>query len=227
MTAVHRPPQVVVFDVNGTLSDLGPLTRRFTEVGAKETLAATWFSCLLRDGFALTVAGGSASFSDLAQGALRAVLADQALVLDADAAVDHVLAGLEALPVHADVPGGVRALHSAGLRLVTLSNGSTGVAERLLGDAGLRDRFERLLSVDDAGTWKPAYRAYAYAAEACGVDPGQMLLAAAHPWDIDGAVRAGLGTAWIDRGRAPYPSYFTAPQMRAGGIDDLARQLAG
>jgi FMN phosphatase YigB (HAD superfamily) len=59
--------------------------------------------------------------------------------------------GFTQLPVHPDVPDGVRALRASGRRLVTLSNGSAQVAEKLLSGAGIRDEFEHLLSVEDAG----------------------------------------------------------------------------
>lgn len=53
-----------------------------------------------------------------------------------------------------------------------------------------------------------------------------MLLVAVHPWDIDGAARAGLATAWIDRSGTPYPASFTPPSLRATSLTDLAQQLA-
>lgn len=51
-------PSVIAFDVNETLSDMAPMARRFTDVGALDFLATVWFTALLRDGFALTAAGG-------------------------------------------------------------------------------------------------------------------------------------------------------------------------
>jgi 2-haloacid dehalogenase len=216
---------VVVFDVNETLSDMAPLAARFVAVGAPAHAAPLWFASVLRDGFALTAAGAPSRFPVLAEGALRAALADVELDRDIDAAVAHIVDGFAQLGVHPDVPAGVRALSEGGARLVTLSNGAAEVPERLLAAAGLRDRFERCLSVDDAGAWKPARAAYAYAAETCGVAPAQMLLAAVHPWDIDGAARAGLATAWIDRGGAHYPGYFTSPDLAVTRIDALAERL--
>ena len=219
------PVSVVVFDVNETLSDMSPLAGRFAAVGAPEHTAALWFAGLLRDGFALTAAGAPGRFVDLADGGLRAVLAGVPLDRPADAAVAHIMEGLLHLDVHPDVPDGVRALSAAGLRLATLSNGSAAAAERLLGAAGIRDRFERCLSVEGAGAWKPCRAAYAHAAEVCGVAPEAMLLVAVHPWDIDGAARAGLATAWIDRRGAPYPAHFTAPDHVATGIGGLAHAI--
>ncbi len=221
----HGRPDVVVFDVNETLSDMAPLATRFADVGAPEHLAATWFASVLRDGFALAAAQASAPFAAVASSVLTQVLT-AAGVEDVEAGVEHVMSGFSKLDVHPDVPDGVRALRRAGLRLVTLTNGSVGITEALLARAGLRQEFEALLSVDDAGAWKPAPASYAYAARTVNVPPASMVLVAVHPWDLDGAHRAGLRTAWIDRDGADYPSHLTPPDIRAGGLVELAAQYA-
>jgi 2-haloacid dehalogenase len=222
---MSAPPSVIVFDVNETLSDMSPMAQRFSDVGAPAHLAKLWFAVLLRDGFALTAADASRPFADLAQDALRTVLQDVKSIRDLDEIIGHVMDGFADLPVHPDVPDGIRALRASGRRLVTLTNGSTQVSERLFDRAGIRDHFEALLSVEDAGAWKPARAAYEYAARTCRTDPTDMLLVAVHPWDIDGAARAGLMTAWINRGGPPYPASFTPPLLQAPGLTDLAEQL--
>ncbi|RZU34499.1 haloacid dehalogenase type II [Blastococcus saxobsidens] len=219
-------PSVVVFDVNETLSDMSPMAQRFTDVGAPAHLAKLWFASLLRDGFALTAAGGARPFAEVGVDGLHTLLRGVDLDRDLDAAVDHVMGGFSRLAVHPDVPDGIRTLRASGRRLVTLTNGSTSVSEALLTGAGIRDQFEALLSVEDAGAWKPSRVAYEYAARTCGTDPAGMLLVAVHPWDVDGAARAGLGTAWIDRAGTPYPRSFTPPSLRATGLTDLAEQLS-
>ncbi len=218
-------PSVIVFDVNETLSDMAPIARCFAEVGAPELLAAVWFSGLLRDGFALTAAGGKEPFARLARGALEAVLAGARLNRPSGEAADHILSGFSDLGVHPDVSAGVRRLRQGGLRLVTLSNGSADVANRLLSVAEIRGEFELLLSVEDAPAWKPAPAAYTYAARACSVPIQEMLLVAVHPWDIHGARQAGMRAGWISRGLAPYPSYFTAPDLQAPDLGTLAAQI--
>jgi 2-haloacid dehalogenase len=220
-------PEVVVFDVNETLSDLTPMGRRFADVGAPELLAKVWFASLLRDGFALTVTGRSGPFAVLARNGLRSVLGGVVPDGDLERAVEYVLEGFAGLPVHDDVPDGVARLRAAGARLVTLTNGSNDVAERLLQRAGVRGHFERLMSVEEAGVWKPARGAYDYAAAACDVAPGAMVLVAVHPWDIHGAAGAGLQTAWLNRAGAPYPDRFAAPDHVVGSLGELADRLAG
>lgn len=218
-------PALIIFDVNETLSDMSPMARRFEDVGAPAHLASSWFAGLLRDGFALTVVSASDSFAHLAAESLRISLHGTPLDRDPDEAVQHIMSGFSVLPVHSDVPDGVHALTDLGIRLVTLSNGSAAIAEGLLDRASIREHFEALLSVEDAGAWKPAGRAYTHALARCDVDPRDAMLVAVHPWDIDGAARAGLGTAWIARDGAPYPGYFRSPDVTATSLSDLADQL--
>lgn len=213
---------VIVFDVNETLSDMSPMAARFVEVGAPANLAIAWFAGLLRDGFALAAAGDNEKFALIGAEALRGLLRDVPLSRSLEEAREHILGGLAELDLHPDVVNGVRVLRAAGFRMVTLSNGSTQVAERLLTKAGIRSEFETLLSVQDAPAWKPVRAAYDYAADACGVEPDQMILVAAHPWDIHGASRAGMQTAWLNRSDDPYPGYFTAPEYTIRAPRDLA-----
>ena len=189
---------------------------RFAEVGLPPTAAQLWFAALLRDGIGVAAAGGLVRFADAARGVLVPMLPG-----DPDA-VEHVMAGFRELPVHPDVPDGVRALRAAGHRLATLSNGAAEVAAGLLGRAGVRDQFEALLSVEDAGAWKPARAAYLYAADRLRVRPAEATLVAVHPWDIDGAARAGLRTAWINRSGVDYPAHLTSPERTVRTVGELA-----
>lgn len=218
-----RLPAVTVFDVNETLSDLSGMSFRFAEIGAPREEAALWFATVLRDGFALAAAGGSERFATIAEDLLRLRLRDQPLNTDIEPAVAHVLSGFAELSLHPDVVPGVSALHAAGRRLVTLSNGSTSVADRLFRTAGIREMFDALLSVEDTSRWKPAREAYEYAANACGVGVGELMLVAVHPWDIHGADAAGLQTVWVNRSGGPYPPYFAAPLYEVRSLEELAR----
>lgn len=111
--------------------------------------------------------------------------------------------------------------------MVTLSNGAASVAESLLERAGLRELVEQCLSVSDAGRWKPAAEAYGYAARRCAVDHGDAMLIAVHPWDIDGARRAGLRTGWLSRDAGAYPASFLAAEVTAPDLPALAATLTG
>ncbi|SDS32463.1 2-haloacid dehalogenase [Brevibacterium sandarakinum] len=219
-------PSTIVFDVNETLSDMSPLAGLFEEVGAPGALAELWFTTLLRDGFALTAAGDNVGFSELGTDALHRLLTSVDLDRDRSQAVEHIMAGMASLRVHPDVPEGVRGLCQAGYRLITLSNGSTAIAESLLERAGIGDSFLSLLSVEDAPAWKPAAAAYHYAVLTCSAEPSEMMLVAVHPWDIHGAARAGLQTAWLNRSGASYPNCFSPPDNTVTDLTDLSSVLA-
>jgi 2-haloacid dehalogenase len=133
-----------------------------------------------------------------------------------------VLTGFLSLGVHPDVVEGVRALRAAGHQLATLSNGAAAVAEGLLTRAGIRDQFGWVLSVEGAGRWKPARTAYLHAAHATATAPRDLTLVAVHPWDIDGAARAGLRTAFVDRDGAGYPGHLVPPGRTVATIGELA-----
>ncbi len=217
-------PAALVFDVNETLSDMAPLAQRFADVGGPEHLAATWFASVLRDGFALTAVGVNPRFAEIGRALLSAQLT--ARVSDPEATVEHIMTGFGELEVHSDVVPGIRDLAELGLRLITLSNGSASVAQGLLTRAGIRSDFEALLSVEDAPLWKPGPHAYAYAVETAALTPAECMLVAVHPWDIDGAHRAGLGTAWVNRSGGPYPGHFSPADLEVASMTELAKQLA-
>jgi len=219
-------PVLVLFDVNETLSDLGPLRRRFEEVGAPGELLEVWFASTLRDGIALAAAGAYADFQTVALAVLRGRLDQiETLARDPDEAAEHIVSGFADLDVHLDVEEGVRTLAGAGVRMATLTNGSAGIAEKLLERAALTELVERSLSVDAVERWKPASEPYLYAARELGVPPNECALVAVHPWDVDGAKRAGLQGGWLNRARARYPDFFKLPDVTGESLAALAGAL--
>lgn len=228
-----RPPlRVVLLDVNGTLSDTSALAAVFEGVGAPGHLAAPWFTGVLRDGIALTLHGAAARFADVAVAGARAVLAGGGVAAEhLDDAAVAVVDALGSLPLHPDVVPGLEGLLQRGLRLVPLSQGAAGTTDRLLRSGGAGDLVEGALSVADApgGLWKPAATTYAWALDQVGASPAEAVLVAAHPWDVDGAARAGLATAWVDRsagtGGATYPAVMAEPDLVVPGLEALADLL--
>ncbi len=218
-------PSVLLFDVNETLSDLAPMGDRFAEVGLPAHVAPTWFAALLRDGFAVTATGRRASFREIGADVLRG-LATGVDGVDPDAAIEHVLSAFTTLDLHPDVVDGLRQLHERGIRMATLTNGAAAIPRSLLERAGVDDVMEQFLSVDDAGIWKPHPDAYAYAVRTMGVEPADAMLVAAHPWDIDGAARAGLATAYVNRAARPYPQHFQSADLEVDSLAALGAELA-
>ena len=126
-----------------------------------------------------------------------------------------MLAGFAELDVHPDVPEGIRRLADAGVRMATLTNGAAEAAEKLVKRAGLAAHVERFRSVDEVRRRKPAREPSLHAAQKLGAPPERCALIAVHPWDIDGAKRAGLRAGWLNRRGVRYPDFFLPPDATA------------
>ena len=210
----RRRPDVVAFDVNETLLDLAPVAAALVEHGQPASLLPTAFGRTLHTGTAATVAGVWLPFRTAFESALAQLTdlsaGDRGRVADAF---------LELAP-HPDVEPALRRLAAAGVRVVTLSHGSPGVAEAGLERGGVTPLVERTLTSETVRAWKPSREAYLWAAGTCGVPPARMALVAAHGWDVLGAERAGLTGAWFPRTERVYPEAFPAPAV-------VATDLAG
>jgi 2-haloacid dehalogenase len=84
-----------------------------------------------------------------------------------------------------------------------------------------RRRPGRVLSVEAVGAYKPDPRVYAHAVEAVGA----QWLVAAHWWDVGGAKRAGLRTAWVGEDEARLLATVPEPDIRAPDLLAAARAL--
>ncbi len=205
-------PDVVALDVNETLLDLAPVAAALVEVGRPAELLPTVFGRTLATGFAATVAGTWLPF----RAAFDTALAQLTDLSDGDRS--RVAGAYLELSPHPDVEPALRRLVEAGVRVVTLSHGSPGVAEAGLERGGITPLVERTLSSETVRAWKPSREAYLWAAGACGVPPARMALVAAHGWDVLGAERAGLTGAWFPRSERVYPAAFPAPAVVAGDL---------
>jgi 2-haloacid dehalogenase len=223
MTANQRP-DVLVLDVNETLSDMEPLRARFEAVGLPGHTLDAWFAATLRDGFALTAADSYGSFRVIGADLLRGLLVAEGLDAS-DQSIDSVLSGFTQLRLHPDVAPGLVRLHDLGFRLVTLTNGKAAMSEPMFAEAGVLPLLEHRLDVEKPGRWKPHSAPYRFAAEVCGVEPDRMALVAVHPWDIDGARRAGMQGYYLDRRQTPYPQAFLPPDLTVPDLESLADAL--
>src|SRR5688572_15325221 len=205
-------PAVVAFDVNETLLDLAPVRAALVELGQPADLLPTVFARTLLTGFATAAAGTWCRFRDAFDAALA-----QAVDLSAADRGRVAEAFLELAP-HPDVEPALRRLTAAGVRVVTLTHGSPGVAEAGLERGGVGALVERSLSSEVIRAWKPAREVYLWAAGVCDVAPERMALVAAHAWDVHGALRAGLSGAWFPRTERAYPGVYDPAALVAGDV---------
>jgi 2-haloacid dehalogenase len=216
-----KRPTVIAFDVIETLFPLEPVRQRLADVGLPGHLLELWFARLLRDAFALVASGGYRPFGEIAAAALRSNAGSSL----SDDTVSTILAGFAELDPHPDVQPAVRLARDAGVRMVTLTNGSAKNTATLLQRAGINEDIEQVLSVDDVQRWKPAAEIYRHAATSTQVPPDRVALVAAHAWDTHGAHQAGLTTGWVARLEDAFPAIFAPPDVTGHDLVEVGSGL--
>lgn len=129
----------------------------------------------------------------------------------------------EEMDPYPDVPGGLIRLRDAGHRLAVLTNSAGETATAHLERAGLLACFERVVSVEEVGAYKPDRRVYEHALRTFDTPAGETWLVSAHDWDVIGAHAAGLRTAFVERG-GPQP-VTVMPDLTVPSLDELDRLL--
>lgn len=107
--------------------------------------------------------------------------------------------------------------------LIGLSNASRRGLLDLNANAGLR--WHQALSAEETRTYKPDPAVYRLAVAVSGLPPERLLMVATHAWDLRGAQRVGLRTAYVARPVGDPPSASDRFDLYADGLSDLADQL--
>lgn len=87
--------------------------------------------------------------------------------------------------------------------LVMLSNGEQHYLEHLAKNRIKRD-FHAIFSAETVGQFKPHPAVYRFAAKELNLEPGQIMMVAAHSFDTLGARISGYRGAYVDRYDLPY-----------------------
>ncbi|MHB8334380.1 MAG: HAD-IA family hydrolase [Acidimicrobiales bacterium] len=211
--------RAIVFDAVETLFSLDAVADALETRGYPGRLEL-FFTRLLRDGAALSLANTPRTFAAVADGALQVV----APRLDARARAD-VVAAFSTLGVHDDVEAALRVATSAGLRVAVLSNGGASTVNHLLDGHGLAHYVEVVVGVEDAASWKPGASPYRLVLERLDLEPAAVAMVAAHAWDTHGGASLGMRTGWVSRLEGVYATSFTAPDVSAATLDAVVSGL--
>ena len=181
----------VLFDLNGTLLDPTPIGEPVgLGPGAGEAILAGAVQVSMVD----SLSGVYRPLPDL----LRASLKREVWLRGGrEDMINEALSRAAAMPAYPDAEQALRTLREADVRVGVLTNSATEAAKTALGSAGLE--VELVVGSDSVEVYKPDARIYRAGVEATGAAPGEVCLTAAHWWDVLGARRAGLRTAWVAR----------------------------
>jgi 2-haloacid dehalogenase len=217
--------RVVVFAGNGTLFDMAGAVRVAADRLADRApaLAALWQAKIFEYATLSAQIGREADAWSITGEALDHALATLRLA-DPLLRARLMQAALQA-PLFADAGPAIAALATQRRKLALLTNASPTMATALCKAGAIYGALDALLSADAAGARKPLPAAYALITERFTVPASSVLFVSANAWDVAGAARAGLATAWLNRSGAP-PEYFWAqPQATIAGLDELPALL--
>lgn len=192
--------RALVFDVFGTLVDWrSTIAQAFRDGGLAsdpEELADAWRGRLWP--ITAEVNKGTrawGNFDELQLATLDDLLAERQLELPSEAR-RQLVAAWHTLDPWPDVRDGLEGLRRERV-VAALSNGHVALLIDLARHGDLQ--FDCLISAEMARAYKPAPEVYLTAVRLLGMQPDEVMLVAAHPFDLKGARRAGLRTAFIDR----------------------------
>lgn len=220
-------PKVIFFDVNETLLDLSPLKSSVGEaLGGREDLLPLWFTMLLHYSLVDTLNDDYRSFSDIGIACLQMLGEKQGIAIGRTAAKAAIEGPFLSLPPHADVIPSLEALASSGkFQIVSLTNTMTEGVTAQFKYAEIIEYFDKRISTEEVAAFKPDPRTYQHALELTDVKASEALMVAAHAWDLAGAKKAGMQTAFIRRqGATLYPN-VDEPDYIFDSLGELTHRL--
>ena len=217
-------PEIIVFDLNGTLLDLAVLDGHFERIFGSPGTRERWFEQLQILWMSTIASGMYQPFEKLAGAALEMLAAREHAELSS--ADERIITGQMAeLPAFAEVPGALERLRAAGFRLAALTNGARKTALAQLEHAGIADAFEAVFSTDEVERFKPSPEPYLHVAKQLDAKPGKLLMVAAHAWDVAGAHQAGLSSAFVARPRQVLNPLAAKPDYVVKDLAELVSKL--
>ena len=102
-----------------------------------------------------------------------------------------------------------------------LSNGTRAMLEPLATSSGLAPYLNAILSVDEAGIYKPSPRVYQLAVDHLRLAPERIGFVSSNAWDVVGAKAFGFTALWVNRGGAPRERHGPLPDAMIASLAEL------
>ena len=109
-------------------------------------------------------------------------------------------------------------------KIVMLSNGEHSYLEKLAAE-NIGIDFDSIYSAETAGQFKPHPSVYRLAANSLNLEPNEIMMVAAHSFDILGARHSGYRGAYVNRYDLPYDESDFLPDITVLNFDELCRKL--
>lgn len=217
----------LAFDVYGTLIDTAGVVETLKEHVADRAAAfsALWREKQLEYSFRRGLMQNYREFSVCTRQALDYTCR----ALDADIAEPDRAALMElyrVLPPFPEVREALQVLRDGDARMFAFSNGTADAVRGLLQHAGIDGLFDDVVSTDEVRSFKPNPGVYAHFLRRAGATGAEAWLVSSNPFDVIGAISAGLRAAWVQRSpTAVFDPWEIQPTVTIGGLAELPDAL--
>lgn len=140
-----------------------------------------------------------------------------------DTDVDRVIGSFRDLIPFGEAARALRRLKER-FAVMALSNGDQWLLEHVA-EKQIGFEFDRLISVESVGYFKPHPAVYRYAARLLRSDPAELMMVSSHGFDVVGARACGYKAAYVNRYDLPPDESVYKPGIVAKDFEDLADQL--
>jgi 2-haloacid dehalogenase len=200
-----------VFDAYGTLFDFASAARNCREVPPEKIapLTTLWRDKQLQYTWLRAVQGLHADFWQVTGDALDYAL--DTLSLESGLR-DRLMRLYLELETFSEVTEVLQRLKRAGMRMAILSNGSPAMLDTVVKASKLDGLLDAVLSVEEAGVYKPHRKVYQLAVDRLGVPAGAIAFQSSNAWDAYAAKAFGMQVVWCNR--------YGQPRERLPGTPD-------
>jgi 2-haloacid dehalogenase len=215
-----------VFDAYGTLFDFASAARACADVLGDQVdrVSVLWRDKQLQYTWLRAAQGRHADFRQVTGDALDFTL--ETLGLERPSLRERLMALYLALEPFPEAPGVLATLRRAGLKTAILSNGTPAMLNAAVRRAGLDAMFDAVLSVEDAGVFKPDPRVYQLAVDRLGCPAAAIAFQSSNAWDAYAASAFGMKVVWCNRYGQRRERLPGAPDCEIKTLADLPALVA-
>jgi len=217
-------PTTIAFDVYGTLIDTAGIVVALKGlIGDRaEPFSDLWRSKQLEYSYRRGLMQNYQDFSVCTRQALDFCCNTFQVEISAAERAD-LLESYRHLPAFSDVEPGLDRLKTGGCRLYAFSNGKPDDVRNLLNHARIDQYLEGVVSTDEIKSFKPNPAVYVHFLRRAGAWGAESWLISGNPFDVIGAISAGMRGAWVRRSpKAVFDPWEIQPTRTVGNIIELS-----
>jgi 2-haloacid dehalogenase len=228
---LKRDIKVLAFDQYGTIVDIQkglteavtPFLKQKGWAGEPNRFVTWWRRTHFENSMIDSLCDrGHTAYREISQRAVAHVM-DRCGIAHTKDEVRWLVSQIEKLKPFPDVVAGLEKLRDKGYKLAILSNGDRDMLKAAGSHIGFA--FDEVISVEEAGYFKPHWKTYAKAEEIIALPRSSILFVANHAFDCIGAKSYGMRTAFIDRRKRPFGETPHQPDLIVANFSELADTL--